>query len=170
MIEGRGTPTDSHPVDPRRVKPGLVTLPFLKLTYEATIKDDKGGSLPYYCYVGATKAATGQIDNVKNALRGELVGKSPTELSDWTDFQGESPEGKEFVWKKLHCVAPQEFGCNDAPGKTRFETLPGVLEIYLYEDSGYLVFFAWRMPKSIEPNVDLAKWAPLMAGCVSIKP
>jgi hypothetical protein len=171
MAEGRGAA-----VDPRRLKPGLVTLPFLKLTYEATIKDEKGGTLPYYCYVGATKGNGSQLPEVEKTLRAELAGKSPTVLSDWTDFQGETPDGKEVKWEKLRCVAPQEFACNDASGKTHFETLPGVLEIYLYEDSGHLVFFAWRLPKSVESDEDLpskvhlTKWALLMAGCVSIKP
>jgi hypothetical protein len=163
MVEGRG-----NPVDPRQLKPGLVTMAFLKLTYEAYIKDDKGG-LPYYCYVGAIKAAADQLSIIPRAMRAELSNKRTTELSDWSDFQGQSPEGREVPWKKLRCVATQEFACTDTAGKVHFKSLPGVLEIYVHEENGCLVVIAWRMPESIEPNVDVTKWAPLMAGCVSIK-
>ena len=154
--------------DPRRVKPGLVRLPGLKLTYEMTIKDDKGGQLPYYCYVGAMKAAENQLQEVCNTLRGELTAKPGADVSEWVDFQGEAPDGRDMAWKKLRCVSQQEFVCADAGGQARSETMPGLLEIYLHEEKGYLVVVAWRMPKSLEASVDLTQWAPLVAGCVSV--
>jgi len=45
--------------------------------------------------------------------------------------------------------------------------MPGVLDIFLHEEAGLLVVIAWRMPESIEPYV--AKWEPLVAGCVNVK-
>jgi hypothetical protein len=162
MIEGRGQ------VDVRRVKPGVVTLPALKLTYEMTIKDEKGGQSPYYCYVGAMKAAENQLQEVCNTLRGALTAKPGGDVSDWVDFQGEAPDGHEVTWKKLRCVSQQEFVGADAAGQPKIETTPGVLEIYLHEEKGYVIAIAWRMPKSIEANVDLAQWAPLVAGCASV--
>ena len=44
-----------------------------------------------------------------------------------------------------------------------------MLEVYLHEEAGHYVLIAWRMPSSIEQQVDLAKWAPLVAGRVSVK-
>ena len=49
------------PVDPRRVKPGLFELPWVKLTYEGFIDDPNAGKLPYYCYLGAVEMAGGQF-------------------------------------------------------------------------------------------------------------
>ncbi len=98
-----------------------------------------------------------------------MTGKAATELSDWTDFQGEAPDGHESKWRQLHCVAPQVFACQDGAGKVQFETLPGILDIYLHEEHGFVVVIAWRLPKSIEANVNLAKWAPIVAGCVNVK-
>jgi len=165
MVEGRSK------VDPRRLKPSLATLPGLKLTYEAFIKDAEGGQLPYYCYVGAVSMANDSGKDPGGSLRGELAGQPANEsLSDWEPFQGETPEGQGSQWKRLRCVAPQEFAYTSQAGRTSLMTLPGVLEIYLREEGGYLIVIAWRMPKNIEPNVGLAKWAPLVAGCVSVKP
>jgi hypothetical protein len=163
MIEGRGQ------ADPRRVKPGIVTLPSLKLTYEMTIKNEKG-QLPYYCYVGAAKAAEEQFDKDRETLRAELTAKPGAQVSDWEDFKGESPDGRQIDWKKLRCVTQQEFTYNDANGQARSDNMPGLLEIYLREEKGYLVVIAWRMPTSLETQVNLAQWAPLVAGCVSVGP
>ena len=98
MIEGRGQ------VDPRRVTPGIVTLPSLKLTYEMTIKDDKG-QLPYYCYVGAVKATEKPLEDACKTLQAALTAKPGAEVSQWADFDGETPDGHESKWKKLRCVA-----------------------------------------------------------------
>jgi hypothetical protein len=163
MIEGRGQ------ADPRRVKPGIVTLPSLKLTYEMTIKDDKG-QLPYYCYVGAVKADEKPLEDACKTLQTVLTTKPGAEVSQWADFNGETPDGHESKWKKLRCVAQQEFTYADANGQTHSENLPGLLEIYLREEKGYLVVIAWRMPTSLETQVNLAQWAPLVAGCVSVGP
>jgi hypothetical protein len=165
MIEGRSQ------VDLHRIKPNVITLPWLKLTYEMTVKDTKG-QMPYYCYVAATKAADNPLQDVCDALRKELKAKPGNDVTEWVDFPSEKPDGSQDVWKKLRCSGPQEFAYIDSGPmpQAHMETLPGILEIYVREDNGYIVLIGWRVPTSIASSVDLAKWAPLVTGCVSVQP
>ena len=163
-----GALVDGKPIDPRRVKPSLVALPGLKLTYEAFIEDSEGGKLPYYCYVGALNISNNRGPKPENSIHNELAGRPAYEsLTEWADYQGETPEGRGNDWKKVRCASEQDFMYTDKNGKQDFRQMPGVIDIFLHEEAGMLVVIAWRMPKSIEPHV--AKWEPLVAGCVSVK-
>jgi hypothetical protein len=66
-------------------------------------------------------------------------------------------------------VGNQDFYYKSKNGQEQFSPQPGVLEVYLNDAGGQVVTVAWRMPASIEPNVGLAKLAPLVAGSVSAK-
>jgi hypothetical protein len=163
-----GSLVGGKPVDSRRVKPLLFELPWLKLTYEGFV-DGADGKTPYYCYVAAIDNTAGKVQNPEAGLRTELSGKQPQTLSDWTDVQTPTPEGQAIAWRQLRFVGPQEFCIIDKAGQGQFKTLPGVLEIYLRPEAGYYVLIAWRTPSAIEQQVDLAKWASPVAGCVSVK-
>jgi len=63
----------------------------------------------------------------------------------------------------------QDFRTLDKAGQEKYAQMPGLLEIYVQEEAENYVFIVWRMPKSIEQKVELSKWAPIVAGCVSIK-
>ena len=167
LVEG-APDKDGNPVDLRRVKPGLFELPWLKFTYEGYVDDPQGGKLPYYCYVAAVdKAAAGA--NPDAAWSGELSNKGGT-LDPWTDFQGNTPDGGTVPWKKLRFTGPQEFYTINGNGQKQFVQLPGVLEVYLHEEAGFYVLIAWRMPVSVEQQVDPGKWASMITGCASVNP
>ena len=166
-----GALVGGKPVDIRRVKPDkLVTIPGLKLTYEGFVEND-GVKLPCYCYVGATAASTGEIGDSNGKIQAELAAQPPHDtLTNWERFQPETPDGHESQWVRLRFMnKKQEFFTVDKAGQGQFKTMPGVLEVYLHAEPGYAVVIAWRMPTSIEGKVKLAKWASLVAGCVSVK-
>jgi hypothetical protein len=153
----------------RRVKPGIVAIPGLKLTYEGFIPDQAKGQWSYYCYVGVT---SGPLQKVAAQLRNELAKQSPGGTADWTDVSCETPDGQTTAWRKLRLLGKQEFYYKDKDGKDNYTSkVDSVLEIYLYEKGGQVVIVAWRLPAGIEPEpyVGLGELAPLVAGSVSIK-
>ena len=165
-----GAQVNGKPVDARRIKPGLFPFPFLKFTYEAYVDDAAGAKLPCYCYVGAVSKAGGRVRNPGGEIEVSLKNKAEFEkLTNWTDFQGETPEGRGNTWKKIRMESQQDFRTLDKAGQEKYAQMPGLLEIYVQEEAENYVFIVWRMPKSIEQNVELSKWAPIVAGCVSIK-
>ena len=108
------------------------------------------------------------LQNVATQVQNDLAGKQgkPT---DWTDFHGEAPNGPGNLWRKFRFDGNQDFYYKNKDGQEQFSPQPGVLEVYLHDAGGQVVIVAWRMPASIEQNVGLAKWAPLVAGSVSVK-
>jgi hypothetical protein len=154
--------------DARRAKPGIVTIPGLKQTYEGFVEDQVHGQWAYYCYVGVTG---GPVQNVATQLRDELAKKYPAGLSDWKDVSCNSPDGQALKWRQLRLVGKQDLYYKNKDGKEQspIPNVDGVLEIYLYEKGPQVVIVAWRMPASIEPNVGLAELAPLVAGSVNVK-
>jgi hypothetical protein len=151
--------------DARRVKPSVANIPGLKRTDEGFIQDSAGGQQPYYCYVGVTN---GPLQDVAAAVKNELGGKQG-KTSDWSDFQGDAPDGAASPWRKLRFDGDQEFCYKNKNGQEEFQTMKGVLEVYLHEEGGQVVIVVWRMPAGIEGNVGLARLAPLVAGSVSVK-
>jgi hypothetical protein len=168
LVEG-APGKDGNPIDPRRVKPTVFDLPWLKLTYELMIDQPPDGRLPFYCYVGAVAKNADGAKDPNGIWTAELAGKGG-QLTDWSDFQAETPGGQTVAWKKLRFEGPQEFFRVDPTGQEAVAQMPGVLEIYLREDAGQYIVVAWRTPTSIEQQAELAKWAPLVAGCVTAKP
>jgi hypothetical protein len=166
-----GAPVGGKPVDIRRIKPQkLMTIPGLKLTYEAFV-DYEGLKLPCYCYVGVLDIQSGQlVQDPGIKIRAELTGqRQPERVTNWQDVRLETPEGQENVWKKIRAETSQEFFVVDKAGQGQFKSMPGVLEVYVYSESKYIITIAWRMPASIEKKVNLEKWASLVAECVSVK-
>jgi hypothetical protein len=159
---------DGKPIDPRRVKPTLFELPWLKYTYEGFVDNPAGGKLPFYCYVAAVNKAAGGVNNPEPDWKGQLSNKGGV-AGDWTDFQGQSPEGRPVAWRKLHFTGPQEFCTIDKNGQEQYVQLPGVLDIYLHEEAGSYVLIAWRMPASVEQQTDPTKWSQMMTGCAIAK-
>ncbi len=165
-----GAQVNGKPVDVRRIKPGLFPFPFLKYTYETYVDDAGGVKLPCYCYVGAANAAGGRVRNPKSDIDVSFQKKAEFEsLTNWMDFQGETPEGRGNAWKKIRIECQQDFRTLDKAGQEKNAQLPGIMEIYLHEEAENYVIIVWRMPKSIEQKVELAKWAPIVAGCVTVK-
>ncbi len=159
---------DGKPVDPRRISPGLFELPWLTLTYEGFVDNPQGDKLSYYCYLAAVDKAAKNLPDPAAGWGTELSGKGGA-VVNWAEFQGKSAEGQVIPWKKFRFTGDQEFYSINKAGQGTFVKVPGVLEIYLREDAGQLIVVAWRVPTSIEQQVDVAKWAPLVTGCVTVK-
>jgi len=165
-----GAQINGKPVDARRIKPGLFPFPFLKFTYETYVDDAGGVKLPCYCYVGAVNAAGGRVRNPRGDIDASFQKKAEFEsLTNWTDVQGETPEGRSNAWKKIRIECQQDFRTLDKAGQEKYAQMPGVMEIYLHEEAEHYVVIVWRLPKSIEQKFDLAKWTPIVAGCVTVK-
>jgi hypothetical protein len=167
LVEGNPD-KDGKPVDPRRIKPGLFEFPWLSLTYEGFVDNPAGGKLAYYCYLGAVDKVAKNIPDPTQAWNVEMSGKGG-QVTAWADFQGKAQDGQMISWKKFRYVGDQEFYSLDQGGQGTFAKTPGVLEVYLREDAGQLIVIAWRFPASMEQQVDVAKWAPLVTGCVTVK-
>jgi hypothetical protein len=154
-----------------RTKPGIITIPGLKLTYEVRLKDSEGGEQPYYCYVGAVEAAASPMQAVTNDIQGALATlPKRTNLGNWADFPVQAPDGRQIPWRKIHCTGEQTFLYKDAKGQAKPIPLPGTLDVYLHEEGGFVVVIAWRMPTSVEQALRLDDLARSTAGGVSVKP
>jgi hypothetical protein len=151
----------------RRKNPML--LPGLKLTYEAAIEDKEHGFLPYYCYVGISGLPASQVElNLPSQYTIQNFA-----VIQWAPFSAKTAEGRETQWKKLRVTGDMEFNYKTPNGQERYQKMPGILEIYLYQEPGApVVIIAWRMPANIEGplQVNLDKWAALIAGSVTVQP
>jgi hypothetical protein len=166
-----GAVVGGKPVEVARVKPPQVMLPGLKLTYELLVDDPDGRKMPLYCYVGAVDLTKEKEKDQAAAIYKQLAGGNPKpdSLTQWSDFQAQSPDGKTVAWRQIRCEGKQEFRGKDKAGQDQPFNEPGILEIDLREEGNYLIVIAWRAPKSIEQKAELAKWPPLVAGCAVVK-
>lgn len=156
-----------------RYKPGIVTIPGLKQTYEAFIKDRDDGQQPYCCYIGVAETTAGPLQELANKLRTELSGQAqPNQLSEWADYQAETPDGQKVSWRKLRFTGKQPFHYRDKNGQTSVVTMDGTLEIYLREELGSIVVVVWRLPTGIEGKdfANLEELAQQTSGGVSVRP
>jgi hypothetical protein len=157
---------DGNPLDPRRIQPNLFELSWLKFTYEGFIDNPNGAKTPFYCYVAAVNKAANNLPDPMPGWRAELAGRGGN-VTEWADFQGQTPDGRSIPWKTIRFTGPQDFWTG--PGPDQFAPMPGVLDIYLHNEANYYILFAWRVPSAIEQQVNSAKWATMMAGCVEVK-
>ncbi len=155
-----------NPVDARRATPMLFELPWLKLTYEGFIDGPDGKKTSYYCYVAAVDKATSGANPEQN-WKNELMAKGGT-VTEWANFEGQTPEGQKVPWRKIQFTGPQEFYTTSQTGAQQYESMPGVLDIYFREDGNFYELIAWRVPSANEPQVDPSRWAAMMTGCVTL--
>lgn len=168
LAEGQNR--NGKPVDARRLKSGVAALTAVNAVYEATIDDAEGGKIPYYVYFGAESTANNRMRGLQNTLGGEFRSHPNHNLKDWADTPGNTPDGRVSQWRKISFTGDQEFMYIDKTGNERPMTMPGVLEVCIHEEGDSIAIVAWRMPKSIEELSGVAKWGPMVLGCVDIKP
>ncbi|MEN6406293.1 MAG: hypothetical protein ABFC77_07470 [Thermoguttaceae bacterium] len=149
--------------DQRRMNAGALPIPDAHQTYEGFVQDSTGGQLPYYCYVGVLPVPLQQITSQMQTV---LTAAKLNGSLNWTDVQAESPDGEVSTWKKLRLQTNQDFYYKTKDGQSQYPNVPGMLEFYLRDAGKSVIFVIWRMPTSIEPNVELARLAPLVNGCV----
>lgn len=148
-------------------------LPGLALAYSAGVADASGGGqYPYYVIVGAvdtTQAGSSKLLSEGGSVKqlegsGEMVKMIRAALPGGTVGTPESVTitafgGQQASWSKLRATGEMEFTI----GSNRVK-LPGIFELYVRVEGGWVGWFAWRVPTSIEPHSKMAELAPQMAG------
>jgi hypothetical protein len=163
-----GAMVDGKAVDSRRVKPNLIDIPDLKLTFEGFIEDANKGKQPYYLYVAVSSGPT--IATLPRTTRDSLSEKlnNTSELTD--DYRAQKPEGGEVSWKQCRSTGNQEFYYVLPNTEGQFIQMPGSLELLFHDENNTLVTLAWRMPAGIEQSEDFKSWINLVAGSVKVNP
>jgi hypothetical protein len=164
-------PMENGQGDSRKAKPPMVDIPGLKLTCEAfaPLPDNPGNQGSFYFYIGTTTAAAGAKDAVLNGFKSKLGGiAEKTSIDDWIDFPVEAAGGNK-VWRKLRYTGSQDFCVKDKDGKETYPKLPGVFEVYVIEESGSVVIFAFRAPLSLEQPIAMDKLGQAVAGSLAKK-
>ncbi len=156
---------DGKPYDPRRLKPNVVDLPDLKLTFEGFVEDSKHGKQSYYLYVAVnTRASRG---NIPKSMQADL-GSKISNATPLTELKGTTPEGGDVIWQMCQATGNQPFYyINPQPGEEgRFAQLRGTIQMLFLEENETMVMLIWRYPAGL----DLKNWIELVAGCVKVKP
>jgi hypothetical protein len=164
-----GAKIDGKAVDPRRIKPNLLDLGDLKLTYEGFVQDKNNGKQYYYLYVAVS---TGQNRKFyPRVMQADLTTKIP-DTSQVADVSPppQTPEGRNVDWSECHGTGNQPFYYTMPNGEGKFIQLPGSIYMFFHDENDVLVTLIWRLPTSIEQNVDFKSWTELVAGCVKVRP
>ena len=162
-----GATPDGRPIDLRRIKPNLVVITDLKLTFEGFIPDAKGGKQPYYLYV-AVSTGPNRANYPRN-LQGELVSKI-NETTPLTEYKAQTPEGRSIDWQECHATGNQQFYYVKPSGEGQFVQLHGAIELLFHEENDALVTLIWRWPAGLENTIDFKSWMDMTAGCMKVKP
>ena len=167
-------PADGKPYDQRRIKPNVLELSDLKLTFEGFVEDSKHGKQPYYLYViVSTRPNRGSIPK---QLQADLASKinNATQL---TELLAQTPEGGEVKWQTCQATGMQPFyyinpppaDGNPAAAEGKIMQLKGVIQLLFRDDNDALVILIWRWPASLDKSM-FQSWVEMVAGCVTVKP
>lgn len=181
---------DGKPIDPRRAKVPLLTMPSDFVAYEATVADAAKGKLPYYLYAKAMPAKDFAVlmtdiyqrsrgnDEPRPLDRVDASGRLARDLRSaseasasavWTDVTFPTPDGGKVAWQMMRIDAPMEFYYVGATGDESFVSMPGRLVCYARVFGDQLVLLVWRWPTSMEAHADEARLGPLVAGSVTAR-
>lgn len=163
----KGATVENAPVDDARLKPLGLDWPGLKETYEGLIPGRVNDKFPYYFSVFVPDQGSTTLERVRTLVRNTIGEKLP-DTGDWQDEAITTPEGGSVTWKKLHATGEQDFLYFE-PNKASARKMPGILDVYLREQGGKIVFVVWRVPQSIEQNANLAEMSKLVCGSLVIK-
>jgi len=152
-----------------RGKPGIVDLPGLIYTYEDFVADADGGQIPFYLHISAeSKNEPAYRDRTSQWLQ-QVQQRFPGQSAAWESVECPSPAGETTNWQRLRAEGEQTFYYKDKAGQGREVKLPGVFEMYHRTDEDWAVALVWRVPTAVADHVNLTKWAPLVAGTVSMQ-
>src|SRR3989304_1525076 len=160
-----GGEIEGKPIDPRRVKPNVINIPGLKLTFEGFIEDANKGKQPYYLYIGVTTDE--RRANYPRIMVSELKSKSNT-TTELSDLQAPTPQGRSLDWRKCRATGNQEFFYVPLEGEPSFRRMPGIIDLLFYDQGDILVIMAWRMPSGLEQSFDFPNWEAMTAGCMRV--
>lgn len=169
LVAGVAVAEEGAPPDEARVKPGIIELPGLTYTYEEFVADANGGQIPFYLYVGAEDKTQPAFRDRTSGWLKQVQEQFPEQSAAWESVECNSPAGSSTAWQRLRVEGDQDFFYKDKDSKARTVKIPGVFEVYYRTEGDWAVALAWRAPTSIAGHVNVAKWAPLVAGAVSIQ-
>ena len=162
-----GAMVNGKAVDAKRLKPGMIEINDLKVTYEGTILDRNKGNQPYYLYIAVSTGTS--RENFPRIMRNALAEKFP-DTTELTPYQAQTPEGRSINWQMCRGTSNQEFYYVSEKGQGQSIQLPGTFELFFLDENDTLVTLAWRLPTSIEQNIEYDLWKNMVAGCVKITP
>lgn len=152
--------------DARRLEPPGIDVPDRKATYEWWITDSRGGKIPFYCYLAATDEDPGR--RMARQVRGAFPDSG---IIRWERADCETPDGRTIAWQRIEGSGEnQAFYYVDPQGQGEFRKLNSKVVFYTRQEGGLFVVIGWRLPTTIEQHVALDKWAPRVAGSVTVKP
>lgn len=143
---------DGAKVNPARLQPPFLKLPGFRLCYEGTINDAQNpanGKVPFYCYLAAEPATPAEAEKVGANLLVELKKTFKDAPAEWDPINVYDPVGKGLPWKKVRVVGEQPFLCR-GDQKVESKNLPGIFELWMYAEQGYMVLVGWRTPSSVD--------------------
>jgi hypothetical protein len=157
---------DGKPIDPKRLKPNVLEVADLKLTYEGFVPDQKQGKLPYYLYVAvSTRQNRGNIPKIMQAdLASKL--KDATPLAD--GYKAQTPEGGDIVWQECQATGKHLFYYVKPDGQSQFVQLNGTIQLMFHDENDALVILIWRWPAGVDQYIK--SWMEMTAGCVKVTP
>jgi hypothetical protein len=157
---------DGKPIDPKRLKPNIIDLSDLKLTFEGFVPDSKQGKQPYYLYV--TVSTHKNRGNIPKLMQAELFSKI-NDASPLVDLKAETPEGRDILWQECHATGKQPFNYVNPEGQSQFVQLNGTITLMFHEENDALVILIWRWPAGLDKSI-FQSWMEMTAGCVKVNP
>ncbi|MGD0516760.1 MAG: hypothetical protein ABSA26_04425 [Thermoguttaceae bacterium] len=161
-----GAAVDGKPIDSRRVKPNVIDINDLKLTFEGFIPDANKGKQPYYLYV-AVSTGPNRVNYSRN-LQAEL-GSKINDATQLADYKAQTPEGRSLDWQECQATGNQQFYYFKSNGEGQPVQLSGIIEMFFHEENDTLVTLIWRWPVGLEKIIDFKSWMDMTAGCVKVK-
>jgi hypothetical protein len=157
---------DGKPIDPRRLKPNIIDVADLKLTFEGFVKDRNEGKQAYYLYVAVTTRQTRV--NIPKLMQADLSSKI-NDATPLTDLKAQTPEARDILWQECHATGKQLFNYVNPEGLSQFVQLNGTIELMFHEENDALVVLIWRWPAALDKSM-FESWVEMVAGCVKVNP
>jgi hypothetical protein len=160
---------DGKPIDPKRLKPLIVDVADLKLTFEGFVKDRDNGQQAYYLYIAVSTRA-GRV-NIPKLMQADLASKLK-DVTALTDIKAQTPEGRDVLWQECHGTGKQQFYYIKPPppgatqGEGQFVQLDGTIQMMFHDENDSMVTVIWRWPAGIDKSID--PWIDMVAGCVKV--
>jgi hypothetical protein len=155
--------------DPRRLKPGGLSFPGWKATYEAQINAG-GWKIPYYLYVGTLPLA--ENDRIQREILNDLEGKLK-DTTAWTTLTADKPEGGFIDWTRVRGTATMDFVLVDPQKQEKPQSMKGTYEILYRRSGNQILLLGWRVPINSEHPEQYMKsakvdtWLSPVAGAVT---
>lgn len=157
-------PADGAKIAPQRLQPPFVTLPGLKLTYEAFADGADEKSYPYYCYLAAVQGSAADASKLADDLARQLRAGLPGG-GGWESVDCPTPDGGTLACRRIRATGKQLFDATaSGGGRARFVPLEGTFDLYLHEAGGWITLVGFRVPTPLAEKFKLDDVGPLAVG------